>query len=56
MGEAVHAYNFDESLKEDFQKKHGVTKTDESTVAHELQHQYDYEIGNMADSYEKKQQ
>jgi len=54
MDEAVHAYNFDESLKEDFQKQHGVTKTDESTVAHELQHQYDYEIGNMADSYGKK--
>jgi len=51
MDEAVHAYNFDESLKEDFQKQHGVTKTDESTVAHELKHQIDYDTGNMKDSY-----
>ena len=47
-------FNFDESLKEGFQKKHGVTKTDESTVAHEMRHQYDFEIGNMADSYGKE--
>jgi len=51
MDEAVHAYHFDESLKEDFQKQHGVTKTDESTVAHELKHQIDYDTGNMKDSY-----
>ena len=50
----IASFNFDENLKDDFQKKHGVTKTDESTVAHELQHQYDYEKGKMKDSYGKE--
>ena len=48
------AFNFDEGLKEDFLESQGVPKPDETTVAHELQHQYDFETGNMTDSYGKK--
>lgn len=47
-------YNFDKHLKKSFEEAHGVPKTDETTVAHELQHQYDFEIGNMKDSHGKE--
>ncbi len=33
------AYNFDDGLKKSFEKSKGVPKTDETKVAHELQHQ-----------------
>ncbi len=52
-GESVGSttiFNFNESLNSSFEDKFGVPKTKETTVAHELRHQYDYETGNMKDS------
>jgi len=48
------SFNFDESTKKSFEDSQGISNSPETTVAHELRHQYDYEIGNMADSYGKK--
>jgi len=44
-------FNFSNEFNEDFQKSEGVPNSDFSTVSHELQHQYDYDQGKMADSY-----
>ena len=47
-------FNFSNESKEIFQKSEGVPNSDLSTVSHELQHQYDYDQGKMADSYKKQ--
>jgi hypothetical protein len=43
-------YNFSKEDKENFQEVEGVPDSNFSTVAHELQHQYDFDQGNNADS------
>ncbi|WP_280750604.1 MULTISPECIES: RHS repeat-associated core domain-containing protein [unclassified Parabacteroides] len=49
IGTALH---LDISLenKRDFELAKGIKSSDMSTVVHELQHQYDYDIGNMMDN------
>jgi hypothetical protein len=42
-------FNFNETEKSDFKKSEGVPNSDLSTVAHEMQHQYDYDIENHGD-------
>jgi RHS repeat-associated protein len=44
-------FNFSETAKNDFKKMEGVPNSDFTTVVHELQHQHDYETGNMADGH-----
>ena len=36
--------------KKDFEEQQGIPSSDLTTIAHEMQHQYDYDTGNMADS------
>ena len=43
-------FNFSKDSKKSFYKIEGVINTDETTVVHEMRHQYDYEIGNMSDN------
>ncbi|MHC5355041.1 RHS repeat domain-containing protein [Myroides sp. LJL115] len=49
---SITNYNFSEENKKEFFKATGVINTEITTVAHELSHQYDYETGNMQDSYD----
>ncbi|MBW3520473.1 RHS repeat-associated core domain-containing protein, partial [Flavobacterium sp. NKUCC04_CG] len=48
---SITRYNFSEAKSKEIERSTGVSGSDITTVAHELQHQYDYEKGNMADSY-----
>ena len=41
-------FDFSEEGREDFERTEGVSNSDFTTVTHELQHQYDYDKGNMA--------
>lgn len=43
---SITQYNFDKSQKESFEKSEKIPNSDLSTVVHEMQHQYDYDIGN----------
>jgi hypothetical protein len=43
-------YNFSKENKEEFEDSEGVPNSNMNTVAHEIQHQFDYDQGNMADS------
>jgi RHS repeat-associated protein len=43
-------YNFSEEENKDFEETEGVPNSVESTVAHEMRHQYDHDIGNMGDN------
>lgn len=45
-------YNFSEEEKKKFEEMEGVEDSDYTTVVHEIQHQYDFDQGNMADSME----
>jgi len=51
---SVTKYDFSETKSKEFERSTGVSDSDITTVAHELQHQYDNEMGNMADSYGKE--
>jgi RHS repeat-associated protein len=42
--------DFSEKANAKFKKSTGVESTDLTTIAHEMQHQYDYDQGNMSDS------
>jgi RHS repeat-associated protein len=42
--------DFSEEAKAKFKESTGVESTDFTTVAHEMQHQYDFDQGNMSDS------
>jgi RHS repeat-associated protein len=46
-------FDFSESSKKDFKETEGIPNSEYTTVVHELQHQYDYDQGNMADSQGK---
>ncbi len=43
-------FDFSEQSKKDLKESTGVPNSDFTTVAHEMQHQYDYDTGNMKDS------
>lgn len=43
-------FNFSEAAKKEFEESTGVQDTPFSNVVHEMQHQYDYDQGKMADS------
>lgn len=51
VGTSKHL-DLSESAKQTFKKQNGVESSDMSTVSHEMQHMYDYDIGNMADHKE----
>ena len=46
-------FNFSKEDKKTFQDLEKVISTDETTIIHEMRHQYDYEIGNMGDTQQK---
>jgi RHS repeat-associated protein len=48
----VTTLDFSEKAREDFKNSEGVEDNDVTIVAHEMQHQYDYDQGNMADNSE----
>jgi len=47
-------FNFSKEDKKTFQDLEKVISTDATTIIHEMRHQYDYEIGNMGDSQQKR--
>jgi hypothetical protein len=42
--------DFSKEARDDFKRVEGVEDTDVSLISHEMQHQYDYETGNMKDA------
>ncbi len=42
-------FDFSKKAKDDFKNLEGVESTDITTVAHEMQHQYDLDQGNSTD-------
>lgn len=56
-GESIGTHttlNFSEAEKKELEKSQGVPDTNATIVTHEMQHQYDYDQGNMADSQGKE--
>jgi RHS repeat-associated protein len=52
-GKAVNTratFNFSEDLKKKYKESTGIENSDFTTVAHEMQHQYDYDQGKMSDA------
>ncbi|WP_236025494.1 RHS repeat domain-containing protein [Flavobacterium geliluteum] len=49
IGTRTH-YNFSHEDDAEFEKDEGAPVSDDATVAHEMRHQYDHDIGNTADS------
>jgi RHS repeat-associated protein len=43
-------YNFSKKDDAEYEKTEGTTDSDDAAVAHEMRHQFDYDIGNMADN------
>lgn len=50
-GESVGTYTTYDFSSDELSS--GLKKTNKTTVSHEVQHQYDYETGNMKDSFDK---
>jgi hypothetical protein len=46
-------YNFTTESKKRWENSNGVEYSEFGDVVHEMQHQYDYDTGNMADAHEK---
>ena len=44
------SFNFSNEDDAEFEKSEGTIDSDDATVAHEMRHQFDYDIGNMADN------
>ncbi|MFP3834681.1 DUF6443 domain-containing protein [Chryseobacterium sp. SIMBA_028] len=52
----ITQYDFNQSAKESFKESEKVPSSDFSTVVHEMQHQYDYEIENAFDTKDSDKQ
>ncbi|MGU3377166.1 hypothetical protein [Chryseobacterium sp. M5A1_1a] len=52
----ITQYDFSQSAKESFKESEKVPNSDFSTVVHEMQHQYDYEIENAFDTKDSDKQ
>jgi len=46
------SFDFSKEWSDEFKKSTGVPNSNFSTVVHEMQHQYDYDQGKMADDYD----
>ncbi|WP_281323316.1 DUF6443 domain-containing protein [Flavobacterium aestivum] len=49
------SYHFSKEDDAEYEKTEGTTDSDDAAVAHEMRHQFDYDIGNMADDTENNE-